>query len=91
MFDNGFRLQAGPQLGFLVSSDNNDHWNPIDFALSVGASYVVPTTGFGIDLRYNHGISDINKSSDVKSTNRGIQIGLFYLLGRDAERAIRNL
>ena len=24
MFDNGFRLQAGPQLGFLVSSDNKD-------------------------------------------------------------------
>jgi hypothetical protein len=52
---------------------------------------VVPSTGFGIDLRYNHGINDINKSNDVKSTNRGIQLGLFYLFGHDAERAIRNL
>jgi len=91
MFDNGFRLQAGPQIGFLVSSDNNDNWNPLDLALSIGASYVVPSTGFGIDLRYNHGINDINKSNDVKSTNRGIQLGLFYLFGHDAERAIRNL
>jgi len=91
MFNNGFRLQAGPQLGLLVSSDNSDNWNPMDLALSVGASYVVPSTGFGLDLRYNHGLNDINKSSDVKTTNRGVQFGLFYLFGHDAERAIRNL
>ena len=80
-----------PQLGFLISSDNEDNWNPIDLALSVGASYVIPATGFGIDLKYNHGLNDINKSSDVISTNRGIQLGLFYLFGHDAERTIRNL
>lgn len=91
MFDNGFRLQAGPQVGFLVSSDNNEDFSPVDLALSVGASYVVPATGFGIDLRYNLGLNDINKSSTVKSTNRGVQLGLFYLFGHDAERAIRNL
>lgn len=91
MFDNGFRLQAGPQIGFLVSSENSDNWNPIDFALSVGASYVFPATGFGVDLRYNHGLNDINKNNDVVSTNRGIQLGLFYLFGHDAERAVRNL
>lgn len=91
MFDNGFRLQAGPQIGFLVSSENSDNWNPIDLALSVGASYVFPATGFGVDLRYNHGLNDINKNNDVVSTNRGIQLGLFYLFGHDAERAVRNL
>jgi len=83
MFDNGFRIQAGPQVGFLVSADNKDDYNSIDFALSVGVSYVVPSTGFGIDLRYNHGLSDITKSSDVKSTNRGIQLGLFYIFGHN--------
>jgi hypothetical protein len=83
MFNNGFRIQAGPQVGFLVSSDDGIDYNPIDFALSAGVSYVVPSTGFGIDLRYNHGLSDINKSSDVKSTNRGIQFGLFYLFGHN--------
>ena len=83
MFDNGFRIQAGPQLGFLVSSDDDIDYNPVDFALSVGVSYVVPSTGFGVDLRYNHGLNDINKSSDVKATNRGIQFGLFYLFGHN--------
>lgn len=83
MFDNGFRLQAGPQVGFLVSSDDGIDYSPIDIALSVGASYVVPSTGFGIDLRYNHGLNDINKSSDVEATNRGIQLGLFYLFGHN--------
>lgn len=91
MFDNGFRLQAGPQLGVLVSSDSDDDLSPIDLALSVGVSYVMPSTGLGIDLRYNHGLNDINKSSTVKWTNRGIQLGLFYLIGHDAERTVRNL
>ena len=84
MFDNGFRIQAGPQVGFMVSSDNNNTYKPIDIALSVGVSYVVPSTGFGLDLRYNHGLTDITESSDVKSTNRGIQFGLFYLFGHNS-------
>lgn len=83
MFDNGFRIQAGPQVGFMVSSDNNNTYKPIDLALSAGVSYVVPSTGFGLDLRYNHGLTDISESSDVKSTNRGIQFGLFYLFGHN--------
>lgn len=85
MFDNGFRIQAGPQAGFLVSSDDGIDYSPVDLALSLGVSYVVPSTGLGIDLRYNHGISDINKSSDVKSYNRGIQLGLFYLFGHNSK------
>ena len=90
MFDNGFRIQAGPQVGFLVSSDNENDYNATDFAISAGVSYVVPATGFGIDLRYNHGLSDINNSNDVKSTNRGIQLGLFYIFGHNT-RAVINL
>ena len=91
MFDNGFRIQAGPQVGFLVSGDNKADYNSIDFALSLGVSYVVPSTGFGIDLRYNHGLNDISKSSDVKSTNRGIQLGLFYIFGHNTREVIENL
>ncbi|MDZ7634304.1 MAG: porin family protein [Bacteroidales bacterium] len=87
MFDNGFRIQAGPQIGFLVSSDNDHDYNPLDLALSVGVSYVVPSSGFGIDLRYNHGLSDIYKSSELKGANRGIQLGLFYLFGHTSGRA----
>lgn len=89
MFDNGFRIQAGPQLGLLVNAkaENNssvdiqDDFKSIDMGLSVGASYVHPPTGYGIDARYNIGLSDISESSNVKSTNMGFQIGLFYLFG----------
>ena len=90
MFDNGFRLQAGPQLGFLIraktkvndtSVDIKDELKPIDVGLSVGASYVFPPTGFGLDARYNFGLSSINKESNVTSTNRGFQLGVFYIFG----------
>lgn len=88
MFDNGFRLQAGPQLGFLInakaennnsSSDLKDQFKSLDAGLSFGVGYVHPPTGFGIDARYNFGINDISESSNVESTNRGFQIGIFYL------------
>ena len=49
MFDNGFRLQAGPQVGFLIAArsknDNTtvnikDDLKPVDLGVSIGASYV---------------------------------------------------
>jgi hypothetical protein len=88
MFDNGFRIQAGPQLGLLIraktkanntTTDIKDDLKPIDVGLSVRASYVFPPTGFGLDLRYNFGFSNINKESNVTSTNRGFQFGAFYI------------
>ncbi len=88
MFDNGFRLQAGPQVGFLVnaksktnnvSTDIKNDVKPVDFALGAGVGYVHPATGFGVDARYNFGLSNINEVSTVKSLNRGAQIGVFYL------------
>lgn len=88
MFDNGFRLQAGPQLGLLINakSENNnssndvkDQFKSVDAGLSFGVGYVHPPTSFGIDARYNLGLNDISESSNVESTNRGFQIGIFYL------------
>jgi hypothetical protein len=96
MFDNGLRLQAGPQVGFLISAksktDNNtidikNDLNPIDFAISFGMSYVFPPTGFGIDARYNLGLSNINKNGTVNSTNRGFQFGMFYIFGHNSKIA----
>ncbi len=89
MFDNGFRLQAGPQVGFLTraksvanntKTDVKDNFKTVDFAVGFGAGYVNPKSGLGIDARYNLGLSDINENSTVKSTNRGFQVGLFYLM-----------
>ncbi len=90
MFDNGFRLQAGPQVGFLASAkrktgsvevNTKDNYKSIDFGLSAGVGYVHPPTGFGVDARYNLGLSDINDNNptNITSTNRGVQLGVFYL------------
>lgn len=84
MFDNGFRLQAGPQLGILASAKTNDvnvmnDMESLDLAIGIGVSYVNPATGLGVDVRYNHGLSDIFKNEGSKFFNRGFQLGIFYL------------
>jgi hypothetical protein len=88
MFDNGFRVQTGPQIGFLIngrasdgdnSMDIRDDFNAIDVGLGFGASYIHNPSGFGIDLRYNLGLTDITESSLVDSQSRGVQLGIFYL------------
>ena len=85
MFASGWRLQTGPQVGLLVSGefDENDgrevniksSLKKSVFDWSLGAGYL-SASGLGVDLRYNHGISDAYKNSDV--TNRVWQLGLFY-------------
>lgn len=88
MFDNGFRLMAGPQVGFLVSAkteidntktDVKDNLKKIELAFGIGASYVHPPSGFGVDARYNFGLTNINETGSVNSYNRGLQVGVFYL------------
>ncbi|MEY4929497.1 MAG: hypothetical protein RI909_221 [Bacteroidota bacterium] len=88
MFDNGFRLMAGPQLGFLVSAkteidntktDVKDNLKKMEVAFGIGASYVHPPSGFGVDARYNFGLTNINDVGSVNSYNRGLQVGVFYL------------
>jgi hypothetical protein len=88
MFDNGFRLEAGPQLGLLASAktkignsdvDVKDNFKSTDIGLALGMSYVKPATGFGFNFRYNHGLTDINETIGSEKFNRGFQVGLFYL------------
>ncbi len=92
MFDNGFRLQAGPQIGFLVSAkaktgsaeiDLKENLKKVDFAIGAGIGYVHPSSGFGIDARYNIGLSNIYDNATVKSYNRGLQVGVFYLFNHE--------
>jgi hypothetical protein len=84
MFDNGFRLQAGPQIGVLVGAKANgadvkNEYKGGDFGLAFGASYVNTESGFGVDARYNAGLSDISETSATSSYNRGFQLGVFYM------------
>lgn len=88
MFDNGFRIEAGAQLGILASAKSESGNTTIDVKSSfkstdiggvVGMSYVKPSTGLGFDIRYNYGVTNINASNTVNAYNRGFQVGLFYL------------
>ena len=90
MFENGFRLEAGPQVGFLVSAksktnnattDIKSSIKGIDLGLAIGLGYVDTKSGFGVDARYNLGLSNINENTSTKATNVGFQFGVFYLLG----------
>jgi hypothetical protein len=84
-FGGGFRLEAGPQLGFLVTAKTQSgnilenvrgNYKTIDAGLSVGFGFL-GSSGFGFDARYNYGLSDITKSSG-DTYNRVFQAGLFY-------------
>jgi hypothetical protein len=90
MFDNGFRLQTGPQVGFLIDVKDklngqetgffsSDDFKDIDFSWSFGLGYLT-YSGIGIDGRYNLGISNINEAGTNKLKNNVFQIGLFYML-----------
>lgn len=88
MFDNGFRLQLGPQLGFLTGARKNienvktnvsSDFKNFDIGVVAGFSYVRPSTGFGFDIRYNHGFTNISTSNAFNTFNRGGQVGVFYL------------
>lgn len=92
MFDNGFRLQTGPQVGFLanvkdkISGTNNgtnffnsEDFKTVDFSWSAGLSYL-SATGLGVDGRYNFGISNINNAGSNVIKNNVFQAGLFYML-----------
>ncbi len=87
MFDNGFRLEAGPQVGFLVSAKSKLNNNSTDvknmmqsavFSIPAGIGYLT-SNGLGFDARYNFGISNIYKSSaSTKTRSNVFQFGIFY-------------
>ena len=90
MFSNGFRVETGPQLGFLVNVKDrhngnetgiftSDDFKSVDFAWSAGLGYV-GSKGLGIDARYNFGLSNINDAGSNVLHNSVFQVGLFYQL-----------
>ncbi|MEW7292016.1 porin family protein [Aquimarina sp. 2304DJ70-9] len=89
----GFSLQAGPQVGFLVSAkaesdtagltteiDIDEFIKGIDFGLNFGAGYQLDM-GLFFDARYNLGLSNINDGSgfdNSKNQNAVIQLSVGY-------------
>lgn len=84
-----FSIQAGPQLGFLVSAkgslnggskeDIKDGYKSTNFGLNLGAGYEF-TDNLLVDLRYNFGLSDIAKNNEegLKMTGSVFSIALGY-------------
>lgn len=87
MFDNGFRLEAGPQVGFLMnakskvgntSTDIKNNLKSAVFSIPLGLGYVT-MSGLGFDARYNFGISNIYKPNYGETVHSNVfQFDIFY-------------
>lgn len=84
----GFRIETGPQAGFLVSAKLKNRSNNMetdlkssletfDFSWAFGLGYLT-RSGLGVDARYNLGISDITEQLNNENKHRVWQFGVFY-------------
>lgn len=87
--ESGFFAETGPQLGFLLSAkakegsyktDIKDSFKKVDLSWALGVGYLTDFD-LGINLRYNFGITKLDKDGDVKVYNSVFQAGVFYKLG----------
>ena len=87
---SGFFVEAGPQIGFLLSAkekatgggstDIKEFLQSTDFAAALGAGFQ-SRSGFGGNARVNLGLSSIDKGTPkAKINNTVIQICVFYML-----------
>ncbi|MEM6718188.1 MAG: porin family protein [Bacteroidota bacterium] len=85
-----FSVEAGPQIGFLVSAeqegggvsvDADEVVNNIDFSAGVGLGYKL-NNGLNFNARYNIGLSDINDVAGTtdKNFNGVLQLSIGYFL-----------
>ena len=88
MFENGFRLEGGPQIGFLLSANTKGGGVTIDdkgfkstaFSIPLGVGYLT-SSGWGLDARYVFGLSDVNDLHDGQTIQSNVfQLGIFYQL-----------
>jgi Outer membrane protein beta-barrel domain len=88
MFSNGFRLEGGPQIGFLLSakrkvSDVSTDYNSFKssaVSIPLGVGYLT-SSGFGLDARYVFGLSNINDTGSSTTIQSNVfQLGIFYQL-----------
>lgn len=95
---SGFNVETGPQIGFLLSAkakadgisvDDKQYLNSTEFAWDFGIGYDLSSVPLGIELRYDLGLSNLEKSvansgggssSTGKIHNAVFQLGLRYTL-----------
>jgi hypothetical protein len=75
-----FSIEVGPQLGFLISGKGGglpkSAYKTLDVGAALGVNYRL-NQAFEIGARYNHGLTDITKTSG-KLKNRVVQLSLAY-------------
>lgn len=87
-FTGGFFVETGPEISINVSSSQWDDQsvkgltNGADFLWGLGLGYQSPI-GFGLDLRYNQGLTRVDNVSnttwnDVNLRNSGFMLDLFW-------------
>jgi hypothetical protein len=83
----GFIIETGPQFGFRMgaklkgdggSLDLKEQTKGFDLGWGIGVGYLTQS-GFGVNARYNLGLSNIADDDDGDLKNSVIQIGVFYL------------
>jgi len=95
-FRNGFRLETGPQFGALLNARETGYgdgggginvksdYKSSDFSWTFGGGFI-SHSGFGVDARFNLGLSDINNDTgagnDENINNDVFQIGILYQFG----------
>tara|TARA_B110001452_G_C15150570_1_gene400458 strand:+ start:232 stop:786 length:555 start_codon:yes stop_codon:yes gene_type:complete len=82
----GFSIEAGPQIGFLLSAKNDktdvkNSFNTVDFGVNFGLGYKLDN-GLNFGARYNLGLSDINNIDNSSNKNRNgvfqLSVGYFF-------------
>jgi hypothetical protein len=80
----GLSIEAGPQIGFLLSAKNEktdvkDSFNTFDFGVNFGLGYKLDN-GLNFGARYNLGLTDINnlEGSSSKNKNGVFQLSIGY-------------
>ncbi len=78
----GLSLEAGPQVGVLLSGDYEgvdvkDSFMDMDLSLNAGIGYKL-NNGLNFTARYNFGLTNIGVSEDSKVKNGVAQISVGY-------------
>jgi hypothetical protein len=86
---SGLFAETGPQVGFLTaakvsaqgaSQDIKNETQSVDFSWAFGLGYKIPDINLGIDLRYNLGLTNVEKGTATGTAKNSVfQFGLFYL------------
>ena len=92
MFNNGFRIEAGPYVGFLLGAkdvsasgteiNSKEDYKSLDAGLGLGLNYL-SYSGFGVGGRYNIGLANVNDRLGGKIQNRVFQLSVFYMFDND--------